>query len=194
MARKKLTPAELELLFANLELVYRSGLPLTEGFDILKSNAQSEEDAGLMSELYQAALSGGSVHDVLAGAGEVEEGVGDGGGPRGDRQGRDAALEGCHALFQHLLGRVGETAVDVPGVGQVETARRLRRILEHEGCGLVNRHRPRPGRRIRLLLPDMHLFGFKPPRGGVFVMRHAFPLSVDFRAVCIWLLGQSGKT
>ena len=56
--RKELTPAELDLFFSNLELIYHSGLPLSEGFDILRSNAQSKYEVKRLDALYQAATSG----------------------------------------------------------------------------------------------------------------------------------------
>ncbi|MDR0501173.1 MAG: type II secretion system F family protein [Coriobacteriales bacterium] len=73
MAAKTLTAGELELFFANLELVYHSGLPLTEGFDILRNNAQSPGEAARMQAMYQAALAGASLHEALVNIGELPQ-------------------------------------------------------------------------------------------------------------------------
>ena len=65
MADKTLTPAQLELFFSNLELVFHSGLPLIEGFDILRENARNTAERRRMEALYQAALNGSSLHEAL---------------------------------------------------------------------------------------------------------------------------------
>ena len=70
---KELTPAELDLFFSNLELVYRSGLPLSEGFDILGNNAQSPYEKKRLEVLYQAAIEGGSLYDALEKQGDLPD-------------------------------------------------------------------------------------------------------------------------
>jgi type IV pilus assembly protein PilC len=65
MADKTLAPAQLELFFSNLELVYHSGLPLTEGFDILRANACDDVERRMMEVLHEAALEGSSLHQAL---------------------------------------------------------------------------------------------------------------------------------
>jgi type IV pilus assembly protein PilC len=73
MGGKTLAPAQLELLFSNLELVYHSGLPLTEGFDILRENAQNGDERRRMKALYQAALEGVSLHETLETLGDLPD-------------------------------------------------------------------------------------------------------------------------
>ncbi|MDR2108681.1 MAG: type II secretion system F family protein [Coriobacteriales bacterium] len=73
MAGKTLTPAQLRLLFSNLELVYRSGLPLTEGFDILRANARDAVELRRMEALYQAALNGESLYQTLKHLGDLPD-------------------------------------------------------------------------------------------------------------------------
>jgi type IV pilus assembly protein PilC len=65
MAEKTLSPAQLEQFFGNLELVFHSGLPLTEGFEILRENATDAADAKRMAALYEAAAEGSSLHTAL---------------------------------------------------------------------------------------------------------------------------------
>ncbi len=48
------------------------------------------------------------------------DGVGDCGGARGGRQRGNAALKRGNALFQYVLCRVGQPAVDVARVGEAE--------------------------------------------------------------------------
>jgi type IV pilus assembly protein PilC len=71
--RKELSPAELSLFFANLELVYHSGLPLTEGFEILELNARDADEKKMMTALYQAATEGHSLTESLARIGGLPE-------------------------------------------------------------------------------------------------------------------------
>ncbi|MDR2493392.1 MAG: type II secretion system F family protein [Coriobacteriales bacterium] len=75
MARrdKELSPAELKLFFSNLELVYHSGLPLTEGFDILRSNAQTASEKRRLEVLYQAVTGGLSLYEALKKQGDLPD-------------------------------------------------------------------------------------------------------------------------
>ena len=70
---KELTPAELDLFFSNLELVYHSGLPLSEGFDILRSNAQSLYEKRRLDALYTAAIHGESLYETLKKQGDLPD-------------------------------------------------------------------------------------------------------------------------
>ncbi|MCL1891412.1 MAG: type II secretion system F family protein [Coriobacteriia bacterium] len=71
--KKELTPAELDLFFSNLELVYRSGLPIAEGFDILRNNAQSAYEKQRLEALYRASVDGASLYDTLAAQGDLPD-------------------------------------------------------------------------------------------------------------------------
>ncbi|MDR2671860.1 MAG: type II secretion system F family protein [Coriobacteriales bacterium] len=62
---KELTPAQLTMLFANLEMIIRSGLPLAEGFDILRDNAENSAEQALIDSLYQGVNSGSSLAETL---------------------------------------------------------------------------------------------------------------------------------
>ena len=68
---------------------------------------------------------------MVSGAGDIENGIGDGGGSGGHGQGADAPLEGRDPLLQHILGRVGQATVDVARVGQTEAGGGMRRIAEY---------------------------------------------------------------
>ncbi len=62
---KELKPAQLKVLFSNLEMITHSGLPLSEGFDILRKNEDDAVEKGLIDKLYDAANSGGAITEVL---------------------------------------------------------------------------------------------------------------------------------
>lgn len=63
--KKELSPAQLKVLFSNLEMITHSGLPLSEGFDILKVNEDDPAEKALMAKLYDAVNSGGSLTEVF---------------------------------------------------------------------------------------------------------------------------------
>ncbi|MDR1082327.1 MAG: type II secretion system F family protein [Coriobacteriales bacterium] len=69
--RKELSPAELSLFFANLELIYHSGLTPAEGFDILKQSARGSRAKARMELLYESAVAGFSLAESLEKAGGI---------------------------------------------------------------------------------------------------------------------------
>ena len=87
--------------------------------------------------------------------------VGDGRRAGGQGQGRHAALQGRDALFQHVLGGVGQTAVDVAGVRQAEPGGGVGGVAEHVGSGLVDGDGAGIGGGIGPLLTDVKLQGLK---------------------------------
>ena len=60
-------------------------------------------------------------HHVVTVACHILQGIGDGGGTGSDGQSGHAPFEGSHALFEHALGGVGESSVDIAGIAQSET-------------------------------------------------------------------------
>ncbi|MDR2196793.1 MAG: type II secretion system F family protein [Coriobacteriales bacterium] len=71
--RRGLSSAELSLFFANLELVYHSGLSLTEGFEILRLNAPDAAGKRMAEALYQAAAKGDALTESLEELGVLPE-------------------------------------------------------------------------------------------------------------------------
>ncbi len=94
------------------------------------------------------------------------EGVGDGRRAGGHRQSRHAPFQGGDAPLKHILGGVGQTAVDVAALRQAEAVRRLPAVGKHIGGGGVDGHGPGVGGGVGLFLPHMELEGFE------FIVRH----------------------
>ena len=69
----------------------------------------------VVEQVVGAAVDGVGRDDVVAGDGEVLEGVGHGSGSRGDGQGGYTPFEGGEALFEYILCGVTQPAVDVAG-------------------------------------------------------------------------------
>ncbi len=72
-----------------------------------------------------------------------------------------AALESCHAVFEHTLSGVGQSPVDVAGIAQSEAVGSVLRVVEHVTCGLIDRHGACVGSGIGLLLAHMELQSLK---------------------------------
>ena len=104
------------------------------------------------------AVEGARGDDVVAGLEEGEEGGGLGRLPGGGRERSPPVLERRHPLLEDGRRRVHEPGVDVPEGLEVEQARGVIRVVEHVRGGLVDGHRPRPGRGVREL-PRMQAQG-----------------------------------
>ena len=126
-----------------------------------KGSRYAELGQGVGQQIVTAAVDGLLGHDVVSGLSQGLNGVGDGRRSGGGGQGRHAALQGGQALFQYLLGRVGEAPVDVTGVGQAEAGGGVGGVAEYVGGGLIDGHRPGVGGGVGLLLSHMELKGLK---------------------------------
>ena len=71
--QKDMTSFELSLFFANLELIYRSGLTPSDGFDILKRGSENPAYTEWLDKLYQSSLHGFALSESLEKAGGVPE-------------------------------------------------------------------------------------------------------------------------
>jgi hypothetical protein len=94
-------------------------------------------------------------------AGKSSNGVSEGCCARSDCEACDTAFESGDALFKDILRRVGEAAVDVAGILQVETIRGVLCAMENVGGGLVNRNRAAVGCGVCLFLANVELKGFE---------------------------------
>ena len=143
-------------------------LDLGQIVGIHKGGGHAESGQGVLQQVGGAAVDGLLGNDVAAVLGQGLDGVVDGGGAGSHSQGSHAALKGCDALLEHILGGVGQTAVNVAGVLQVEAVSGVLGVMEHVGSGLVNRHGAGIGDGVSLLLANMPLQGLKM----VFTLAH----------------------
>ena len=114
------------------------GLRIIRVLDEGNVDAQALERDG--KEGGGAAVEARRGHDVVAGRGEIQNSRGFGGLAGSEGDGRDAALEGGEALFQRVLGGVGQAGVDGARVREVEAVGRVLGVVKDVGGGLVNRH------------------------------------------------------
>ena len=140
-----------------------------------KGGGDAELGQGVLQQIVTTAVDGLLSYDVVTGLSQCLDGVGDGSCTGSSSQSSHAAFQSGNALLEHILGGVGQTAVDVAGVCQTEAVRSVLAVAEHIGSGLVNGHCAGIGRGIGLLLANVQLKGLK------FIVRHcSIPLSLNF--------------
>ncbi|MCL1880080.1 MAG: type II secretion system F family protein [Actinomycetia bacterium] len=70
---RTLSASVLSQLFANLQLVYHSGLSLNEGFAILRDSASTAFEKRIMAELYEMISSGGKLSQAMRQVGGIPQ-------------------------------------------------------------------------------------------------------------------------
>lgn len=122
-----------------------------------KCGGHAVDRQSIVEQIVSPAIDSVGGHDMIALRHQPEYGIGHGSGAGRQRQNGHAAFESGHALLEHILGGIGEPAVDVALLLEIETGRSLGRAAENIGCGLVHRYRAGIGGRIGMLLPHMEL-------------------------------------
>ena len=96
---------------------------------------------------------------VVTSLGKSLQGIGDGSGTGGDGKTGHATLERGNTVLEDALGGVGQTAVDVTGVGKTKAVGGVLGVAEHIARGLVDRHGTGIGCGIGALLANVKLQG-----------------------------------
>jgi hypothetical protein len=91
-----------------------------------------------------------SLHNVL-------KGVGDGSSTGSHSQTGHTAFEGGNAVFEHALGGVGQTTIDISGIAETETVGGVLRVMEYIRRGLVDGHGASVGCGVSLFLAYVEL-------------------------------------
>ena len=98
---------------------------------------------------------------MVTSLGKSLQGIGDGGGTGGDGKTGHATLERGDTVLKDALGGVGQTAVDVTGVGKTKAIGGVLGVAEHIARGLVDRHGAGVGCGVGALLANMKLQGIE---------------------------------
>ena len=141
-------------------------LHLVQVVDVHEGSGDAEAGQGMLQQVVAAAVDGLLRHEVAAVLTQGLKHIVDGGGTGCHGQRGYAALQSRDPLLQHVLGGVGQAAIDVAGIGQAETGSGVLAIAEHIGSGSVNGNGAGIGSGIGLLLANMELQSFK------FIVRH----------------------
>ena len=133
------------------------GLHLGKVMGVHKGGGDAVLRQGVRQQIVAAAVDGLLGHDVVALLCQRLNGIGDGGSAGGGSQSGDTAFQCRNALFQHVLGGVGQSAVDVAGVRQTEPGGGVSGVFKHIGSGLVDGDGTGIGGGVGLLLTHMEL-------------------------------------
>ncbi len=119
------------------------GPPAVQAVGVLdEADLDAQLGQRVVEQVVRAAVEPGAGHDVVAGAGQVEDGEGLGGLARGQQQRGDAAFECGDALLDDVGGGVTDAGVDVARLGQPEQGGGVVGAVEGVGRGLVDRQGP----------------------------------------------------
>ena len=144
-----------------LRIVPDRTLDLAEVMDIDKRRVHAELVERVRQKIEAAAVDRLLRNNVVACLRERLQRVGDRSCAGRHCQRRDAAFQRGDALLKHTLCGVGQTAVDIAGVGKSEPRRGMITVAEYIGSRLIDRDGSCIGCGIGLLLPDVKLQGFK---------------------------------
>ena len=133
------------------------GCDCTQIVGVHESGRYTKLGQGVGQQIVAAAVDGFLGHDVLPRLGQGLDGVGDRRRAGSQCQSCHAALQGRETLLQHILGRVGQAAVDIPSIRQPKPGGGVGGVSEHVGSGLVNGNSPGVGGGVGLLLAYMEL-------------------------------------
>ncbi len=114
-----------------------------------KSGLDAEPPQADVKQAVSAAVQRRAGHDVIPCSGQGREHEQFRRLPARGGHPTDAPFEAGHALLESGYRRVGNPSVDVAVLLQGEKVGRVGDVFEHEAGGLVDRHCPGPGRRVR---------------------------------------------
>ena len=118
-------------------------------------------DQRVLEQVVGAAVDGLGRYDMVSRTGDVQDGIGDRGGAGGDGERAHAPFQGGDAALEDVLRRIRQAAVDVARVGQSETGRRVRGVMEDVRRRLINGDGACVGCGIGLFLAHVELQGFE---------------------------------
>ena len=147
---------------------------------VYKGHVQALIPQGVGKQVVGAAVEVGGGDDMVAGAGNVLNGVSDGRCTGGGSKGRSAAFQSGNALLKNGGGGIHQAGVDVSALGEAESARRLSGVLENVRGSGVDRYRTGIRGGIGAFLTGVYLQGFK------FIIAHLFS-SFLFVRICFSL-------
>ena len=136
-------------------------LDLFQVMGIDKGGLDAKLGERMLQQVVGATVDGLLSHHVVTGLGKSLQGIGDGSSTGGDGKTRHATLEGGDTVLEDALGGVGQTAVNVTGVGKTKAVGGVLGVAEHIARGLVDRHGAGVGCGIGALLANVQLQGIE---------------------------------
>ena len=139
--------------------VLDGALDLFQVMRIDKRGLDAKLGERMLQQVVGATVDGLLGNHVVAGLSKSLQGIGDGSSTGGDGETCHATLECGDTVLEDALGGVGQTAVDVTGIGKTKAVGGVLGVAEHIARGLVDRHGTGVGCRIGALLANVKLQG-----------------------------------
>ena len=115
----------------------------------------------MLQQVVGAAVDSVGSYHVVTGISEVRDGVGHGSGAGSNGEASYSSFESGHTVFEDTLCSVGQTAVDVAGILEVEAVGSVLSVVEHIRGRLVDGYRTGIGCGVCLFLAYMKLEGLE---------------------------------
>ena len=142
-------------------VVLDGALDLVQVMSVDKRGLDAKLGERMLQQVVGATVDGLLGNHVVTGLGKSLQGIGDGSSTGGDGETCHATLECGGTVLEDALGGVGQTAVDVTGVGKTKAVGGVLGVAEHIARGLVDRHGAGVGCRIGTLLANVKLQGIE---------------------------------
>ena len=134
-------------------------LDLVQVMGIDKRGLDAKLGERVLQQVVGTTVDGLLGHHMITGLGERLQGVGDSGSTGSNGEAGHAALERGDTVLKDTLGGVGQTAVDVAGIGKAKAVGGVLGVAEHVARGLIDRHGASIGCGIGALLANVQLQG-----------------------------------
>ena len=144
-----------------LRVVLDSAFDFLQVVDVDESRFNAELAERMFQEVVSTAVNGTLCNHVVTLASESRDGISKSCCARSDGEACDTTFESSDALFENVLRGVGEAAVNVACILQVETVRSVLGAVEHVRGGLVYRNCAGIGCRVCLFLTNVELKSFE---------------------------------
>ena len=142
-------------------VVLDGALDLVQVMSIDEGGLDTKLGERVLQQVVGTAVDGLLGDHVVTSLGKCLQGIGDGSGTGGDGKTGHATLERGDTVLEDALGGVGQTAVDVTGVGKTKAVGGVLGVAEHIARGLIDRHSTGVGCRIGALLANVQLQGIE---------------------------------
>ena len=136
-------------------------LDLVQVMGIDKRGLDAKLGERVLQQVVGTTVDGLLGHHMVTGLGECLQGVGDSGSTGSNGEAGHAALERGDTVLKDALGGVGQTTVDVTGVGKAKAVGGVLGVAEHVARGLIDRHGAGIGCGIGALLANVQLQGIE---------------------------------
>ena len=142
-------------------VVLDGALDLVQVMGIDKRGLDAKLGERMLQQVVRATVDGLLSNHVITGLGKCLQGIGDSGSAGSNGEAGHAALERGDTVLKDTLGGVGQTTVDVTGIGKAKAVGGVLGVAEHVARGLIDRHGAGIGCGVGALLANVQLQGIE---------------------------------